>query len=63
MKCGKNNNRQTKSGGEGFTKSHAESLYSLMYAKTNKEGYFIENAFLFAKLRQFKLLMKICERV
>jgi hypothetical protein len=24
---------------------------------------FIENAFLFAKLRQFKLLMKVCERV
>jgi hypothetical protein len=27
-----NNNGRTKSGGEGFTKSHAESLYSLIYA-------------------------------
>jgi hypothetical protein len=24
-------------------------------------GFYIENAFLFAKLRQFKLLMKVCE--
>jgi hypothetical protein len=31
MKC-ENNNGRTKLGGEGFTKSHAESLYSLIYA-------------------------------
>jgi hypothetical protein len=31
----------------------------------NRAKYYmdIENAFLFAKLRQFKLLMKVCERV
>jgi hypothetical protein len=28
-----------------------------------KYNCYIENAFLFAKLRQFKLLMKVCERV
>jgi hypothetical protein len=33
------------------------------FENKRKEAFYVENAFLFAKLRQFKLLMKICERV
>jgi hypothetical protein len=32
----KNNNERTKFGGEGFTKSHSESIYYLIYGKTKK---------------------------
>ncbi len=39
-------------------------VFQLVLAGTQtQETFIIENAFLFAKLRQFKLLMKICERV
>jgi hypothetical protein len=35
-------------------------FFILWYGKYNSH---IENAFLFAELRQFKLLLKVCERV